>query len=347
MSTEKMPREARALLLWYKEHGRELPWRVKGGAHPDAYAVWISEIMLQQTTVQTVLGYFARWMKRFPTLQALAAADLDEVLRQWQGLGYYARARKLYQCAQVVCAQHGGAFPHDREALLALPGIGPYTASSLCAFAFNQPETVVDGNVIRVLARYYGLEGEVDRERIYPLAQKLTPKSAPADYASAIMDLGATVCRPVAPDCPACPWQENCVARKKGLQERIPVLKKLARTRKAGAAFLLTDAKGRFFIRKRGGKGLLAGLWEIPWTEDGTPPFDGKWERLDGEVRHVFTHFDLTLKLYRGQPPYPPAALAGGVFITPSEQTSYAFSTLMRKVLAHVLRRAYGKSPSK
>ena len=335
--------EAQALLSWYATHGRDLPWRVKGGAHPDAYAVWVSEIMLQQTTVQTVMDYFARWMKRFPTLQALAAADLDEVLRQWQGLGYYARARTLFKCAQVVCTQHGGAFPRDREALLALPGIGPYTASSLCAFAFNQPETVVDGNVIRVLSRYYGLEGEVDRERIYPLAQKLTPEAAPADYASAIMDLGATVCRPAAPACANCPWQKECVARQKGLQERIPVLKKPTRTRKAGAAFLLTDGKGGFFIRKRGGKGLLAGLWEIPWTEDGAPPFEGKWERLDGEVRHVFTHIDLTLNLYRGKPPYPPDFLAGGRFITYSQRSSYAFSTLMRKVLARIFQ----KSPSK
>ncbi len=343
MSAEEMAAEARLLLLWYKGNGRELPWRVKGGAHPDAYAVWISEIMLQQTTVQTVMDYFARWMKRFPTMQALATAKLDDVLRQWQGLGYYARARKLYQCAQAVCAQYGGSFPRDREALLALPGIGPYTASSLCAFAFNQPETVVDGNVIRVLARYYGIEGEVDRERIYPLAQKLTPISAPADYASAIMDLGATVCRPAAPACLLCPWRDQCVACKKGLQEQIPVLRKMARARKTGAAFLMPDGAGGFFIRKRDGKGLLAGLWEIPWTEDGAPPFDGPWERLSGEVRHVFTHFDLTLKLYRGTPPYPPDFLSSGLFITPSQMDGYAFSTLMKKVLAKVLQ----KSPSK
>ena len=343
MSAEEMTDEARSLLSWYEEHGRELPWRVKGGAHPDAYAVWISEIMLQQTTVQTVMDYFARWMKRFPTLQALAAASLDDVLRQWQGLGYYARARKLYQCAQAVCARYGGAFPRDREALLALPGIGPYTASSLCAFAFNQPETVVDGNVIRVLARYHGLEGEVDRERIYPYAQKLTPVSAPADYASAIMDLGATVCRPTAPACLLCPWRDGCVACKKGLQEKIPVLRKMTRTRKAGAAFLMPDGAGGFFIRRRPGKGLLSGLWEIPWTEDGTPPFDGKWERLPGEVRHVFTHFDLTLSLHRGAPPYPPEFLSGGLFITPAQMGGYAFSTLMKKVLAKVLQ----KSPSK
>ena len=178
-----MTDEARSLLDWYDRCGRELPWRVRGGAHPDPYAVWVSEIMLQQTTVKTVCDYFERWLKRFPTLQTLAQASLDDVLLQWQGLGYYTRAKKMHECARFLIENHQGAFPADRAQLLHLPGIGPYTASSLCAFAFNMPETVIDGNVIRVLARYYGLEGLVDRETIAPFAEKLTPAEAGADYA--------------------------------------------------------------------------------------------------------------------------------------------------------------------
>ena len=234
-----MIEEARQLLDWYTRYGREMPWRVKGGAHPDPYAVWVSEIMLQQTTVQTVHDYFLRWMERFPTLRSLYEASLDDVLKQWQGLGYYTRAKKMYECAKVVVDEYNGCFPNRREQLLKLPGIGPYTASSLCAFAFNQPETVVDGNVIRVLARYYGIKGEVDREIIYPLAQKLTPAERGADYASAVMDLGATVCKPSVPLCSVCPWGKKCVARQKGIQEQIPVLKKLQKKKKSGAVFIL------------------------------------------------------------------------------------------------------------
>ena len=173
-----MKDEARTLLEWYARCGRDLPWRVRGGAHPDPYAVWVSEIMLQQTTVKTVCDYFDRWMKRFPDLQTLAQSSLDDVLLQWQGLGYYTRAKKMHECARFLVENHQGLFPADRAQLLRLPGIGPYTASSLCAFAFNMPETVIDGNVIRVLARYYGLEGLVDRETVAPLAEKLTPAEA-------------------------------------------------------------------------------------------------------------------------------------------------------------------------
>ena len=209
------------LLNWYVRYGREMPWRVKGKAHPNAYAVWISEIMLQQTTVATVHDYFIRWMKKFPDIQTLARADLQDVLLAWQGLGYYTRARKIHECAHVLMEKYGGKIPNKRDELLKLPGIGPYTASSICCFAFNQPETVVDGNVMRVIARLKGITKEISALDIYPLAQKLTSLTHGADYASAIMDLGATVCTPTNPKCELCPWKKACVAYQKNIQEQI------------------------------------------------------------------------------------------------------------------------------
>ena len=194
------------LLNWYDVHGRELPWRTRG-PHPDPYVVWISEIMLQQTTVKTVIPYFERFMARFPDIRALAGADIDDVLLFWQGLGYYTRARKLHECARFLVSERGGVFPRDRAALLKLPGIGPYTAASISALAFDRPETIVDGNVIRLMCRYYALEENADdiRDDIFKKADALTPDERAADYTSAILDVGATVCTPRDPDCGRCP----------------------------------------------------------------------------------------------------------------------------------------------
>jgi A/G-specific adenine glycosylase len=271
-------------------------------------------------------------MKRFPTLESLAESSLDDVLLLWQGLGYYTRAKKMHECAKVVAAQYNGFFPSEREKLLKLPGIGPYTASSICAFAFNLPETVVDGNVIRVLARYYGIENEVDRNIITPLAEKLTPQDSGADYASAIMDLGATVCTPVSPRCNLCPWHGKCLARQKDIQENIPVLKKMQKKKKNGGVFILTNVQGEIFIRKRPGKGLLSGLWELPWSEDGSEPFAAEWEKIPGSVHHVFTHIDLVLDFYRSTSPCPENFSSTGLFVSPENLSDYAFSTLMKKV---------------
>ena len=325
--------ETAQLLAWYSKHGRDLPWRVKGGAHPDPYAVWVSEVMLQQTTVKTVLAYFEKWMERFPDVSALAEASLDEVLLLWQGLGYYSRAKKMHLCAKVVKEEFAGRFPEDRETLLKLPGIGPYTAASICAFGFDLPETVIDGNVIRVLARYYAIEGEVDRDVIFPCASALTPEKNGADYASAIMDLGATVCTPHGPRCDECPWSAGCEARKRSLQEEIPKLKKTVKKKKEGALFLLNSPEGGIFIRKRPGEGLLSGLWELPWDEEGKFPFEADWEKLPGKVRHIFTHIDLELRFYRTSTPPPPAFLEQGRYVPREELERYPFSTLMKKVL--------------
>ena len=325
-----MTPEAEQLLSWYRKCGRVLPWR---GPDITPYAVWVSEIMLQQTTVKTVCGYFEVWMKRFPTLQSLADSSLDEVLLLWQGLGYYTRAKKMHACAREILEKHAGVFPRSRAELLKLPGIGPYTASSICAFAFNLPETVVDGNVIRVIARYYGMTEEVDRDIITPFAEKLTPQEEGGNYASAIMDLGATVCTPKTPDCSNCPWQKNCIACKNGIQDKIPLLKKTQKKQKTGAVFILTDKQNRLFIRKRPGKGLLSGLWELPWTEDGSFPIAADWENTGEHVRHVFTHIDLTLQIYKSASALPEEFEKSGIFVPREKLSGYAFSTLMKKVL--------------
>ncbi|MBQ4472365.1 MAG: A/G-specific adenine glycosylase [Alphaproteobacteria bacterium] len=315
------------LLVWYQKNGRELPWRTKGGAHFDSYAVWISEIMLQQTTVATVLTYFDKWMKRFPTIQALAKADLQDVLLTWQGMGYYTRARKIHECAKVLVEKYDGKIPKNRDELLKLPGIGPYSASSICCFAFNMPETVVDGNVMRVIARLYGITKEITAKDIYPLAEKLTSHKHGADYASAIMDLGATTCTPTSPKCAMCPWKSACVAYKKNIQESIPKIKKLEKKNVMGQVYLWQNDKGEYLIRQRTEKGLLHGLWEFPWHEGSL--LKGKHPT----ITHVFTHFKLTLQIVQKKPPFD---VKNGVWVKPKDFAKYPFSTLMKKVIKKI-----------
>ena len=313
------------LLKWYDENGRDLPWRVKGGAHFDAYAVWISEIMLQQTTVATVMDYFVRWMEKFPTVQALAKADLQDVLLAWQGMGYYTRARKIHECAKVLAQKYNGKLPNNREELLKLPDIGPYSASSICCFAFNMPETVVDGNVMRVIARLYGITKEITAPEIYPIAQKLTSQTRGADYASAIMDLGATVCTPTKPKCDLCPWQKSCVACQKQIAEQIPQIKKPQKKQMTGQVYLIQNSKGEFLIRKRTQKGLLHGLWEFPWNE--APLLEQKHPT----VTHVFTHIKLTLQIVQKQS--NKNDFDDTVWVHPKDFKNYPFSTLMQKII--------------
>ena len=237
---------ARMLLDWYDRHRRRLPWRAAPGVPSDPYRVWLSEIMLQQTTVPVVVGYFQRFLARWPTLEALAQAELDDVLHAWQGLGYYARARNLHACAQHVLADHGGRFPPEEKALRALPGIGRYTAAAIAAIAFDRPATVVDGNVERVMARLRAVETPLPtaKPRLYTLAAELTPETRPGDYAQALMDLGATVCTPRNPGCLACPWRDACEGRARGMAETLP---RRAPKRAAPAAsrrLILADARG-------------------------------------------------------------------------------------------------------
>ena len=322
------------LLKWYAKNGRDLPWRVKGRAHDDPYAVWVSEIMLQQTTVKTVLPYFARFMKRFPDVFALASAPLDEVLLYWQGLGYYTRARKMHECAKTLVDSYQGRFPADRDELQKLPGIGAYTSAAILSFGFNLPHAVVDGNVIRVLTRLKGWASPVSdiQKDIAALAQELTSETRAADYSSAIMDLGATVCTPAHPDCPACPWQSDCVAFKQHKTAEIPNIVKPEKTVKKGYVFLISDDKNRFYLRKRTEKGLLSGLTEFPWNTDESFPFNADWNVSEKTVKHTFTHFTLLLTLVFLRKNDPPVDL-GGRFVAVTDFPSYPFSTLMEKVV--------------
>lgn len=328
----KVEKELRRLLLgWYEQNGRDLPWRVKGGAHPDPYVILVSEVMLQQTTVKTVIPYFHRFMERFPTIQALAAASLEEVYLYWQGLGYYSRARSLHATAKMVVNDFGGKFPRTRSEVLKLKGIGNYTAASFSALAFNQPETVIDGNVIRIICRMYHLSNpvaEIEKE-IEERAKVLTDTVNPADYASAIMDLGAIVCTPKNPKCLICPWQKFCRSAGQSDVEKIPLRKKPVKKEKYGKVFLISNQAGEILIRKRTEKGLLSGLYEFPWQEAAEVCCGAADTGI--EVSHIFTHFKLVLRIYIWK---TEETWYSGQFVLPERMEDFAMSTLMKKVYA-------------
>lgn len=305
------------LLAWYDRHRRHLPWRAPPGEAADAYRVWLSEIMLQQTTVAVVGPYFEAFTVRWPTLQALARASLDEVLHAWQGLGYYARARNLHACARQIGSRPGGGFPQTEEDLQSLPGIGPYTAAAISAIAFGRPTTPVDGNVERVMARFHGVREPLPKAkpRLARLAREITPTRRPGDHAQALMDLGATLCTPRKPACGLCPWRADCRARATGAAETLPrrAAKKPKPTR-LGAAFWAVGPEGEVLLRRRPEKGLLGGMMEFPSTEwrarpwslaevRQAAPFAADWQPLPGAVRHTFTHFKLELTVFRAQCP--------------------------------------------
>ena len=319
------------LLAWYQNNGRNLPWRVRGGAHPNPYVILVSEVMLQQTTVKTVIPYFERFMNRFPTVESLAEADINEVYLYWQGLGYYSRARSLHRTAKQIVNEYQGEFPTNKEAVLKLKGIGPYTAASFLALAYNQPETVVDGNVIRIICRLYHLTEPV--EKILPLirqqAEKLTDKKSPADYASAIMDLGALICTPKNPQCLLCPLKDYCISKSTTDLEAIPNKKKSQKPLKSGNVYVITNPQGEVYIKQRQEKGLLSGLYEFPWSEEELFATFPKTD-TNVEVTHVFTHFKLVLHIYK----INHQTIAGeGIWVKIADLTKYPFSTLMKKVI--------------
>lgn len=290
-----MPVDARqALLCWYVVDKRRLPWRAEGGARPDPYRIWLSEVMLQQTTVAAVKPYFETFARRWPSVEALAAADDGDVMAAWAGLGYYARARNLLACARTVAGEHGGRFPDEEEALRRLPGIGAYTAAAIAAIAFCRRAVVVDGNVERVISRLHAITEPLPaaRRRIRALADAMTPDEGAGDFAQAMMDLGATICTPRNPLCGRCPLAAHCAAFREGTPELYPVKPpKAARPRREGDAFWL-EHDGHVLLVRRPGKGLLGGMLALP-TE---PPADMDW-RDAGAVDHVFTHFALTMRL--------------------------------------------------
>ena len=306
------------LLAWYDANARDLPWRVgpaerRVGVRPDPYAVWLSEIMLQQTTIPHAIPYFLTFLRRWPTVASLAAAEDSEVMAAWAGLGYYARARNLLACARAVASNHGGVFPDTEDALRALPGVGAYTAAAVVAIAFDRPANVVDGNVERVISRLYAIETPLPdaKPELKRLAGTLVADDRPGDWAQALMDLGAVICRPKAPLCDRCPLAEACAARAGGAPETYPrKTRKADRPRRHGVAYVRTDGE-RILLVTRPPKGLLGGMlglpttdWRAePWTDAealAAAPASADWQPR-GEIEHVFTHFALSLKVFAAE----------------------------------------------
>lgn len=328
------------LLAWYDRHHRIMPWRVApadraAGVQPDPYRIWLSEVMLQQTTVAAVREYFARFTARWPTVADLAAAEDAAVMAEWAGLGYYARARNLLKCARAVVADHGGRFPATRAGLLALPGVGPYTAAAVAAIAHDEPATVVDGNVERVMARLHHIETPLPQAKpeLTALAAALTPAQRPGDYAQAVMDLGATICTPRNPACAICPWAQPCAARAAGVQAQLPrKTAKPAKPLRQGILWLVIRPEdGAVLLEQRPAQGLLGGMAGFPTTGwDGTtaaPPLAADWQPL-GEVRHTFTHFHLILSVQLAHSAAPPSR---GQFVPRAGFRPAALPTVMRK----------------
>lgn len=320
---------SKLLLSWYQKNGRDLPWRHKGGAHPNPYIVLVSELMLQQTTVQTVLSYFERFITRFPSVQSLAQASQEEINLYWQGLGYYTRARSLKQSAEIIMKDFNGIFPNNKKDVLRLKGLGPYTVASFLALAFNAPETVVDGNVIRIICRLYHLTQPSDEimPEIRLKAEALTNTDNAADYASAIMDLGATVCTQKKPMCTICPVQKFCTSKNAPDLEQIPARKKTLKKEFNGYVYLITNNKGEIFIRKRTEKGLLHGLYEFPWSEN---KLFSNTQETSQSVTHIFTHIRMHLQICTLS---ADKINLSGFFVPKDKLQNYAFSTLMQKVI--------------
>lgn len=340
------------LLAWYDRHRRRLPWRAAPGETSDPYRVWLSEIMLQQTTVKAVGPYFEKFVARWPDVEALGNASLDDVLRMWAGLGYYSRARNLHACAVAVTREHGGAFPDTEEGLRALPGIGPYTAAAIAAIAFDRHTMPVDGNIERVVSRLFAVEAELPQAKplIQQMATTLLANSRAGDSAQALMDLGASICTPKKAACSLCPLNEDCAARLQGTQETFPrKAPKKSGTLRRGAAFVVTRGD-ELLVRSRPEKGLLGGMTEVPgsdWLagqEDATakqqaPRLNGlsRWHRKLGVVTHVFTHFPLELVVYTARAEARTRAPAGMRWVPIATLADEALPNVMRKVIAHAL----------
>ncbi len=342
------PTVASDLLAWYDRHRRDLPWRARPGAPSDPYAVWLSEIMLQQTTVAAVRAYYTRFLLRWPNVAALAAAPLESVLQAWAGLGYYSRARNLHACARAVVARHGGRFPDTEDLLRTLPGIGAYTAAAIAAIAFDRRAVVVDGNVERVMARLGAIEAPMPagKPAVWAAMDAVTPSERAGDFAQAVMDLGATICTPKSPACILCPLTGYCTALQRGEPAAFP--RKLARKaipHRRGAVFFVERPDGAILVRSRPAQGLFGGMTEFPgtdWTEDFDPAqfvvppgLCGPLQAL-GTVEHGLTHFDLTLHVFQAQldATFP----APGRWLQREALADEALPTLMRKVLRLVER---------
>jgi len=343
-----------ALLRWYDAQARDLPWR----RTRDPYAIWVSEVMLQQTQVSVVLPYWTAFLGRFPDLAALARASLDDVLAAWRGLGYYARARNLHRAARAVAERHGGRLPDDVEALRALPGFGRYTVGAVASIAFGRAVPLVDGNVARVLARLFGVEGATGdaklQKQLWSLAAALVEGDRPGDWNQALMELGATVCRPEQPACLLCPLRSRCVALASGKVTQIPAPKVAPRRQALHLAVAAARRGQAILLVRRGGTGLFGGLWELPGVEC-TPGSElealrARWPRITarplGRVERTLTHRALTLEIFAVERLSPPE---GARWVTPAEAEALGISAAMQAVLRRVLddRTQPGGSPWK
>jgi A/G-specific adenine glycosylase len=352
--------KAGRLLSWYDRHHRDLPWRVtpamrQAGIRPEPYRVWLSEIMLQQTTVAAVKPYFEAFLSRWPDVETLAAAETEEVMKAWAGLGYYSRARNLKKCAEAIVAGNGGAFPDTEAELARLPGIGPYTAAAITAIAFDRPAAVVDGNVERVVTRLHAVETPLPaaKPEIRALVAEMVPADRPGDFAQAMMDLGATLCTPKRPKCVLCPLREDCLAIRAGDPERFPLkAAKADRPARKGAAFVAIAADGSVLLRRRPENGLLGGMSEVAttaWsarvdgaTDADAAPFPADW-RPHGSVSHVFTHFALELAVFSAR--IDREAPKGYWWSPPEEIGGEALPSVMKKVLEAALPGITRKRP--
>jgi len=345
-AAEKLSHIGPALLAWYDAHARALPWRVSP-AHgrraeiPDPYRVWLSEIMLQQTTAASVAARFDAFLRRWPNVEALAEARADDVFGAWAGLGYYARARNLHKCARVVARDHGGKFPSTEEELKKLPGVGDYTAAAIAAIAFDKPAVVVDGNVERVVARLFAVKTPLPAAKpvIKARAAEIWPPARSGDFAQGLMDLGALICKPKTPSCAQCPLSNVCVAYAAGAAEKLPKKRrKEPKPERVGAVFVLKNRRGQFLFERRPEKGLLGGMLGLPggsWKPSGDPkpkahaPAKTRWRRI-GRIEHVFTHFRLTLDIYAGEAPEGFRRAARQTWIAPK---AARLPTVMKKAV--------------
>ena len=334
------------LLDWYDRNRRRLPWRALPGEAVDPYKVWLSEVMLQQTTVKTVGPYFAAFLARWPTVKALGAADIEEVLQAWAGLGYYSRARNLHRCARVVAETLDGVFPDTEAGLRALPGVGAYTAAAIAAIAFGRHAAVVDGNIERVTTRLFALETPLPAAKpaIARAVAAMTPADRPGDFAQGMMDLGATICTPKRPACGLCPFMVDCAGRLGGSPESFPrKAAKAKRPLRRGAAFWVTRPDGYVLVRKRPDKGLLGGMTEIPgtvWSEEfdlakatEQAPLKARWRALAGEVRHGFTHFELVVSVFAADALVTTRAPEGMRWVRLATLDEEALPTVIRKIV--------------
>ncbi len=346
-----MSQPAERLLIWYGRHARSLPWRAgpkvrAKGVRPEPYRVWLSEVMLQQTTVKAVAPYFQAFLQKWPTIGALSAAPDEAVMAAWAGLGYYSRARNLIACARLVTQEHQGRFPDNARALAELPGIGAYTSAAIAALAFDEPIAVVDGNVERVMTRLFAIDEPMPggKETVRARLQPLVPADRPGEFAEAMMDLGATLCTPKNPACALCPLNRDCAAVRLGTQQAFPVkAEKKPRPTRYGAAFVAQRADGAVLVRRRPPKGLLGGMVEVPgstWSEqapEADPPFSAGWRQLPKNVEHVFTHFRLVATVHVADCPADAAAPTDCWWAPAADLPEIGLPSVMAKIVEAAL----------